>query len=61
MKKLDYEELECSNCGHVGLLPNGGFDTICPNCGFEDSLIEEPEESRDEELEDEEPENEGAI
>ena len=39
---MDYEELECSNCGHVGLLPNGGFDTICPNCGFEDSLIEEP-------------------
>ena len=38
---INYEELECEICGHVGLLPNGDFNVECPACGAESSLLED--------------------
>lgn len=38
---IDYEDLECENCGNSGLIPNGDFAVICPECGHEASLIQE--------------------
>lgn len=38
---IDYDELECPNCGHIGLLPNGDFDVECPSCDYEGSLSDE--------------------
>lgn len=32
------ESMECPNCSHVGMEPNGGIDYICPECGYEGSL-----------------------
>lgn len=31
------EDMQCPNpdCGHVGMLPNGDFDWVCPECGCE--------------------------
>lgn len=46
---FDYDEMECKVCGHIGLVPNGGYDTMCPECGYEDSLAEEPNEELDDE------------
>ena len=40
MSLIDYDELECKYCGHIGLLPDGGFDLICPACDAEYSLDE---------------------
>ena len=40
---IDYDELECKFCGHIGLLPNGGFDVECPACCAEYSLAEDDE------------------
>lgn len=44
MSLIDYDELECEYCGHIGLLPNGGYDVICPACDAEYSLIDDYEE-----------------
>lgn len=44
---FDYDELECPHCQHLGLLPNGGFDVQCPNCGYEGSVAEEPDEDKE--------------
>jgi len=41
---IDYDEMECKYCGHVGLLPNGGYDVECPSCDAEYSLIDDHEE-----------------
>ena len=30
---IDEDELECPNCGHIGLMPNGGDEYECPCCG----------------------------
>jgi len=38
MSLIDYDELECKKCGHIGLEPNGDFDVVCPICNYEDSL-----------------------
>ena len=46
VKMFDYDELECPHCQHLGLLPNGGFDVQCPNCGYEGSVAEEPDEDK---------------
>ena len=46
---FDYDEMECKACGHIGLVPNGGYETECPECGYEDSLAEEPNEELDDE------------
>ena len=44
----DYDEIICPACGHIGVLPDGGFDWICPECGYEgDILGEEDEENED--------------
>ena len=37
------EETSCQNCGCVGMLPNGGFDYGCPECGHEGTLEENDE------------------
>lgn len=41
MSIIDYDELECKNCGHIGLLPDGDFDVVCPICDYEYSLTED--------------------
>lgn len=38
MSIIDYDELQCPNCGHIGLLPNGDFDAECPECETEVDL-----------------------
>lgn len=35
------EDTRCPKCGCVGMLPNGGFDWICPNCDYEGTLEDE--------------------
>ena len=37
------EETSCPNGGCVGMLPNGGFDYVCPECGHEGTLEENDE------------------
>lgn len=44
---IDYDDIECDRCGHVGVLPDGGFDWECPACGFEGSLLNEEDEDED--------------
>lgn len=51
MSLIDYDELECKFCGHIGLLPNGGFDVECPACDAEYSLSNEDDEEFDEDNE----------
>ena len=29
------EETECPHCHFCGMLLNGGYNYICPNCGYE--------------------------
>ena len=41
MSLIDYNELVCRSCGHIGLLPDGDFDVVCPECDDEYSLIDE--------------------
>lgn len=43
MSLIDYDELTCKYCGHIGLLPNGDFDVECPACDAEYSLEDDPE------------------
>ena len=52
MSLIDYDEQECRCCGHAGLLPNGDFDVLCPECGAEYSLVDEPDEDDEDEDED---------
>lgn len=35
------EDIECPECHTVGMLPDGGFDWICLNCGYEGGLEDE--------------------
>lgn len=42
------EDTECPNCHKVGMLPDGGFDYVCPECGYEGSLEENSSDSEDE-------------
>lgn len=44
MSLLDYDELQCKFCGHIGLIPDGGFDVMCPVCDAEYSLDDEDDE-----------------
>ncbi len=32
------EDIVCRMCGTRGMLPNGGFDYICPTCEYEGTL-----------------------
>ncbi len=32
------EDTVCPNCLTIGMQPDGGFDWICPECGYEGSL-----------------------
>ena len=41
---IDYDELECEYCGHVGVEPDGDFDVVCPECGAIYSLLSEEDE-----------------
>lgn len=38
----DYDDIlestVCPECGHEGMLPNGGFDYECPICGYEGTI-----------------------
>ena len=44
------EDQECPICHYVGMEADGGFDYYCPNCGHEDSLLDEEDElEKDEE------------
>lgn len=45
---IDYDELECKFCGHIGLLPDGDFDVVCPVCDAEYSLIDDSDEDDEE-------------
>ena len=38
---LDYDDIICPVCQHIGVLPDGGFDWVCPECGYEGSLDDE--------------------
>lgn len=49
MSLVDYDELSCKFCGHIGLFPDGGFDVTCPACGKEYSLTDESDEDTDDE------------
>lgn len=44
---IDYDEYECDRCGHIGVLPDGGFDYICPECDYEGSMLDENGDSSD--------------
>ena len=48
------EDMECPDCGHVGMDANGGFEYICPNCGYEGSLEEDFEDEDDDDEDDDE-------
>ena len=48
-KMVDYDEYECEECGHVGVLPNGGMDYECPVCGYEGSFESDKFDDTDEE------------
>lgn len=53
---IDYDEYECGRCGRSGVLPDGGFDYICPGCDFEGTLgepVDDEEEDNEDEDEDE--------
>lgn len=41
MSVIDEDELECENCGHVGMFLNGDYNVECPYCGAEYSLLDE--------------------
>ena len=41
---IDYDEIDCPMCGHIGMLPDGDLDVICPECGYEYSLMDDGEE-----------------
>lgn len=43
MWDINYGDMRCPKCGHIGLVPNGGFDVACPECE-EDFSIEDIEE-----------------
>lgn len=53
MSYIDYDELECKFCGHIGLLPNGDFDVECPACEAEYSLADDDYENEEDEDKDE--------
>lgn len=38
------EDTRCPRCGTVGMLPNGGFDWICPNCDYEGSVEDDEDD-----------------
>lgn len=41
---FDYDEFECPNCGHLGVMPDGGYDYECSECGYEGSFIDDEDE-----------------
>jgi len=41
------EDKKCPRCGTVGMLPNGGFDWECPECGCEGTFDDEEDEEID--------------
>lgn len=43
----DYDDIICPVCQHIGVLPDGGFDWVCPECGYEGSLDDEEYEEDD--------------
>lgn len=43
----DYDDIVCPVCQHIGVLPDGGFDWVCPECGYEGSLDDEEYEEDD--------------
>ncbi len=49
MSFIDYDEFECEYCGHIGVLPDGDFDVICPVCEHSYSLIDEDEDDDEDE------------
>ena len=53
---IDYDDIECDNCHHTGVVPNGGFDYECLECGHEGSLLEDedPDDNEGDEVEEEE-------
>lgn len=44
---IDYDEIDCPCCGHIGVLPDGDLDVICPECGYEFSLMDDEEDEWD--------------
>ena len=36
---FDYDDIICPVCQHMGVLPNGGYDWICPECGYEGKYL----------------------
>ena len=38
------EDTTCPMCGTVGMMPDGGFDWMCPECGYEGTLDDEDED-----------------
>lgn len=48
MSLIDYDEVTCISCGHIGVLPDGDWDVICPICNNEFSLCNEIEEDEEE-------------
>ena len=45
---LILEDTTCPVCSCVGMLPDGDYDYLCPNCGYEGSLSDEDDEDEDE-------------
>ena len=41
MSLIDYDELTCKICGHIGLLPDGDYNVECPACDATYSLIDD--------------------
>lgn len=35
---VDYDDLVCEVCGHIGLIPDGDYYAECPCCGAEQTV-----------------------
>ncbi len=45
------EDTRCKNCGAEGMISDGDFDYICPNCGVTGTIPEYFEEDFEEDFE----------
>lgn len=44
---IDYDDLQCPNCGKFGMVSDGDLDWYCPKCHYEGSESNEPDEDEE--------------